>query len=356
MEQKTEFSSLLNMMLQPGFRVEEGIITQSNSAAQGLLLTVGTDIRPLLLSGQEDYQQLTEGCLYLQLKLGAQGRGAAVLAMEDCQIFLLDPETDAGQLSAYALAARTLRTPMVGVLVAADSLCQSAAASGDRKDQEQAGQLSRGLHQIMRIINNMSDALLFTDVCQQELQNLTSVFDEILEKAQTMLAQAGVRLTYVGPREDILAMADRAQLERAVLNLLSNAARFARGPVEASLTRRGEMLRLSVTDHGDGIPQDILHQIFHRYLRPPGLEDSRYGLGLGMALIRTAAVNHGGTVLIDQPQGATRITMTMALRKSPDARLHSPSVRMDYSGGWDQTMLELSQILPASMYEKNKES
>lgn len=354
MEQKSELSKLLNMMIQPGFRVEDNVITQLNPAAQGLLLTAGMDVGPLLASGREEYARLTDGCLYLQLKLGEQRRGAAVLAMEGCHIFLLDPEVDSSQLTAYALASRTLRTPMVGVMVAADNIRQSAAASGDPKAVEQAGQLNRGLHQLMRLINNMSDALLFTDVCQQELQNLTAVFGEIFEKAQTMLAQAGRHLTYQGPGEDIFAMADGAQLERAVLNLLSNAARFtpSGGAIDAGLTRRGDLLRLSITDHGDGIPQDILPRIFHRYLRSPGIEDSRYGLGLGMALVRTAAANHGGTVLIDQPEGCTRITMTMALRKSPDACLHSPKLRMDYSGGWDPALLELSQVLPASMYEK----
>ena len=120
----------------------------------------------------------------------------------------------------------------------------------------------------------------------------------------------------------------------------------------AKLTRNGRMLRLSVTDSGSGIAQSVRSSVFSRYLRQPALEDSRYGIGLGMVLIRTAAAHHGGAVLIDQPEGVgTRITMTMSIRQSKQATLRSNVLRVDYAGERDHGLIELSECLPTELYE-----
>ena len=69
-------------------------------------------------------------------------------------------------------------------------------------------------------------------------------------------------------------------------------------------------------------------------------------------IIRTAAAHHGGTVLIDQPEGVgTRITMTMSIRQSKQATLRSNVLRVDYAGERDHGLIELSECLPTELYE-----
>lgn len=344
MEQTLDTSKLLELLPQPSFCVKENMITEQNPAAQRLLLEPGTDVRSLLDTGSEEYAAFSGGCLYLRMKLGDRCFGAAVLRTAEGDLFVLESEN--GELNALALAARSLRSPLGTVMLATDQLAETAPS-------EEMGRLNRGLNQLLRLVNNMSDALLYTGVSQQETQNLSAVFEEIFEKARAILAQAGWELTYDGLREEAYGLADAQQLERAVLNILSNAMKFAGGRITASLTRHGRMLHLSILDEGPGIREDILSGIFHRYLRQPGIEDSRFGLGLGMVLIRTAAVNHGGTVLIDQPKGA-RITMTIALRQADTCSLRSPALRMDYAGDRDHALVELSESLPAKLYERKR--
>lgn len=351
MEAKKDRFGMLDLMIRPGFCVKENNIVQVNSAAEALLLTPGTDIRTLLLTGKEEYETFESGCLYLKLNLSSKGCGASVTKMDGYDVFVLDQETDDGELRAMALAARELREPLTSVMISADRLLPLA----DSEAKDHAARLNRGLHQLLRIIGNMSDAGHCVSVSRQETRNLREIFAEIFEKAQTLVEHTGIRLHYQGLSEEVFGLADAEQLERAVLNILSNAVKFTPkdGSIDASLTRHGRMLRLSVLDSGSGIAENVRSSIFHRYLRQPGIEDSRYGIGLGMVMIRSAAANHDGTVLIDQPDGkGTRITMTLAIRQSTEGVLRSPVMRVDYAGERDHGLIELADCLPIDAYKK----
>lgn len=349
MEAKENQIGMLDMMLRPSFCVKEFIITGVNSAARALLLSEGTDVRTILATGKEEYEAFRGGCLYLKLSLSSRGCGATVMRRDGYDVFILDQEADDDELQALALAARNLRDPLTSMMICAEQLMSEAAS------QEQAARLNRGLHQMLRIIGNMSDAGRYGRFTRQEMRNIGELFAEIFEKAQAIVAHTGIQLTFQGLSQDVLCLCDPEQLERAVLNMLSNAVKFtpSDGSIKAALTRQGQMLRLSVLDSGSGIAESIRSSIFSRYLRQPGIEDSRYGIGLGMVLIRSAAANHGGTVLVDQPRSkGTRITMTIAIRQNASGVLHSPIMRVDYTGERDHSLIELSDSLPVALYEK----
>ena len=346
--------NMLDLMLRPGFCVRDGRIIKVNQAAEGYFLSVGMELASLLQTGAEEYREFTGGCLYLTLLISGHRIGASVTRMQDVDIFLLDQDTDNRELQLLALAARELREPLSGVMIQAETLACYIAQEQDLNLKEKTAKLNRGLFQMLRIIGNMSDANRYMGVSRQELITVSEEFNEIFEKAQAMIARTGVRLIFHGLKEPLFSMGDKEQLERAVLNILSNALKFTPkdGTIEASLTRRGQMLRLTVEDSGSGMEETVRANVFHRYLRQLTIEDSRCGVGLGMVLIRSAAANHGGTVLIDHPEGkGTRITMTMAIRPNTDSALRSPGIQVDYAGGHDHALLELSESLPFSLYE-----
>ena len=349
MEKKTDCFGMLDLMMRPGFCVKDSKILHANPAAQALLLAPGADVQPLLLTGLEEYRAFSGGCLYVKLQLSASGCGACVVRWEDYDVFLLDLEEDEGVLRALALAARELREPLTSLMISADHMraCDT--------DPDAAARMRRSIHQMLRLIGNMSDAGHSVTVSRQETVDIAALLAEIFEKAQALAEQTGLTLRYQGLSGEIPGLADGQQLERAVLNILSNAIKFTPrgGQIDAALTRQGRMLRLSITDSGSGIAEGILRNVFCRYLRQPGIEDSRHGLGLGMVLVRAAAANHGGTVLIDQPGGkGTRVTLTLAIRQSTEATLRSPMMRIDYAGEWDHGLVEFSDSLPLAAYQK----
>ena len=357
MEQMNDALGMLDLLALPGFCVKDKKIVKMNPLAASRQIPMGADITELLLTGSEEYEEFQDGCLYLTLELAGQPWGASVTRIGDYHVFLLEAEHERTELQALALAARELREPLSGIMTTADRLFP-VAVQNDPALREQISLLNRGLFRMLRIIGNMSDAgRIPAPSLHQETLDISAFLSEIFEKSQALVRHTQIRLTYEGPREPVFCLVNGEQLERAVLNILSNAVKFTpkEGLIEAKLIRRNKKLYLSVRDNGSGIPENLRGSVYTRYLRQPTLEDGRFGIGLGLAIVRSTASQHGGTVLIDHPDGqGTRVTMTMAITQNKDSLVRSPVLHVDYAGGRDRGLIELSDCLPNGVYDTKK--
>lgn len=354
MEQFDHALGMLDLMTQPAFCVHGGKIIKTNSAAAAFLIETGVNIETVLHTGAEEYSQFTGGCLYLTLLLGGKKIGASVSRIQDFDVFCIEQDDADSHLQAMALAARELRVPLGNIMTITDRLFPDTV-SDDPKAREQMAHLNRSLFQMLRIVSNMSDAGLYAadTGTKQEVRDICAVLDEIFQRASALTEHTAVSLHYTGCCERTYTLLDAQKLERMVFNILSNAIKFtpAGGSIHAKLTRREKKLYLSICDSGSGIDENLKGTLFSRYLRQPGLEDSRHGLGLGMVLIRNTAALHGGTVLIDQPEGSgSRITISFSIRQG-NGLLQSPRFRFDYAGERDHGLIELSDVLPVHLYD-----
>ena len=354
MEQFQNTFGMLDLLREPAFCVCNGIIQKVNTAASAMLIQCDTPAQALLCTGAEEYADFSGGCLYLTLSLSGHEFGASVTRMESFDVFRIDQEQSDAHLQAMALAARELREPLSNVMTIADRLFPTAAKD-DSGTQEQLSRINRGLFQMLRIVGNMSDASSYAADSGRrlEVRDICAVIDEVFHNAAALTDQTGVTLTYSTHPEKVYTLADSQKLERMILNILSNAIKFtpAGGTVNAKLTRRGNKMYLTVADSGCGIADEQRGSVFARYTRQAGIEDGRYGLGLGMVLIRSTASIHGGTVLVDHPQGCgTRITVSLSIRQG-EAALRSPKIRVDYAGERDHGLIELSDVLPPHLYD-----
>ena len=357
MEQINNALGMLDLLALPGFCVKDNKIVKMNPLAACRQIPMDADVTELLLTGSEEYAEFQDGCLYLTLELAGQPWGASVTRIGEYRVFLLEAEHERTELQALALAARELREPLSGIMTTADRLFPMTVQK-DPALQEQIALLNRGLFRMLRIIGNMSDAgRIPTPSLHQETLDIAAFLAEVFGKAQDLVQHTQIQLTYEGLREPVFCLVDEEQLERAVLNILSNAIKFTPkdGLIEAKLVRRNKKLYLSIRDNGSGIPENLRGNVYTRYLRQPTLEDGRFGIGLGLAIIRGTASQHGGTVLIDHPDGrGTRVTMTMAITQNKDSLVRSPVLHVDYAGGRDRGLIELSDCLPNKVYDTKK--
>jgi signal transduction histidine kinase len=92
-------------------------------------------------------------------------------------------------------------------------------------------------------------------------------------------------------------------LRRAIRNLLENARRYTTGDVSVSLQQQGRVAVLRVFDHGPGVPEGLRQRIFEPFYRLPGASETNGGVGLGLALVKSIAERHGGTVRCEGRDG-----------------------------------------------------
>lgn len=357
MKRKESNSGMLELMLQPAFVVKDGAVTQVNAAAEKYYIEPGTPIEELLLTGNEEYREMEGGCLFLTVKASGVSCAASVRRMDIGDVFTIEQEEDQSQLQAMALAAQELRAPLANVMAVADQLFP--VADEDPESQAQIAKINRGLFQLMRIVGNMADAYQYSQETESRMSvtNISAFMEELFSKNAQLLQYGGTQIHFENIPQPIFSLADQEKLERAVHNIISNAVKFAPkgSPIHARLTRRGYMLYLTVQDEGKESENGLRGNVHSRYRRRPGLEDSRYGIGLGMVMIRSAAATHGGTVLIDHPDhGGTRLTMSMVIRQNTDHMLRNSPLLFDYAGERDHTLIELSDVLPVELYESNK--
>jgi two-component system sensor histidine kinase MprB len=171
---------------------------------------------------------------------------------------------------------------------------------------------------------------LLADVAEQ-LTEMSTLVAELVELARgdqpageaeeirldLLVGEAVARATRRTPQvrfetalEDSTVYGVRTTIERAVANLLDNAAKWSPdgGPVEVAV----EDGQVTVRDHGPGIDPEDLPHVFDRFYRAPAARGMP-GSGLGLAIVRQVAESHGGEVSAEKAEGGgTRLRLTLA--------------------------------------------
>jgi signal transduction histidine kinase len=114
--------------------------------------------------------------------------------------------------------------------------------------------------------------------------------------------------------------ADREALSRAVSNLLENAEKYSEPgtPIKVRARREGAAVRISVEDCGMGIPPEEQKQLFRKFVRGAGARRAGVrGIGVGLALVKSVAEAHGGTVeLASEPGRGSTFALVIPWRAS----------------------------------------
>ena len=359
MDQNRDLLYLMNQVACPAFSVKNGQIDLVNSDAEHILITSGTPILPMLITGKTEYQQLpVGGCLSVLLDTEQSEVTAFVCRREEQDLFLLDQDYDEPALMALTLASSSLRVPLSNIINSVQNV-RRHPENVDSYTESELNSIYKGAFQILRMVANMTDVLSYRQRrMAREAVNLEALFQETVDKAALLLEKKNIQVTFSCSVEDPMTIGNREQLERALNNLILNAAskpsRTQTPKIHVALTESEGRYYLSVTDNGQGIPDEIFGTIFAHYRRNPSTTGVYTGIGLGLPIVRAVAIAHSGAVLMERlsPSGV-KVTMTIKATPVSTKQLYSPRFSFDYTSEFDHSLVEFSGILPAEDYSHN---
>jgi len=103
-------------------------------------------------------------------------------------------------------------------------------------------------------------------------------------------------------------------LRRVVRNLLENARRYGSGEATLAIRTEAGFAVIRVSDHGPGVPEELSERIFEPFYRLPGASEREGGVGLGLALVKSITLRHGGTVQCrNRPEGGACFEVRLPL-------------------------------------------
>ena len=217
-----------------------------------------------------------------------------------------------------ALASHELRTPLQAMGLQVEMMRGRIAQSAGEVPMpwvlERLDRMGKLVKRATRLIENLlsvSDIALGEHTLRRETFDLVELAEEVLTANAESLRWAHCMCAFerCGP---LLVHWDRARMERVLENLLANAMKYAAGaPIEIRVWAEGANAFLSVRDEGPGIAPADHDRVFQRFAR--GAHSSSVeGFGLGLWIVKTIVLDHGGDIELDSAPGAgARFTLRL---------------------------------------------
>lgn len=180
--------------------------------------------------------------------------------------------------------------------------------------QTPAQLVARSQQQVRRLARLVDDLVDAARIQAGKLEirrapcDLAEIVWEAVTEQRAVHPERTIHLTSAVPEGQPLPVeADADRLGQVVTNYLTNALKYSpeEAPVEVALRVEGDVARVSVRDHGPGIPPEEQARVWERGHRVPGIQASSAGVGLGLGLhiSREIVERHGGHVGVDSVVG-----------------------------------------------------
>lgn len=195
-----------------------------------------------------------------------------------------------------------LRTPLTSMLGSLSLLTEAVSAQLSERGR---ALLNIARNNSTRLVRLVSDILDMDNIqagtlrLQFKPQELMPLIDQAVEQSRAHGVQRGVRFVLEQGSPGVMINADRERLIQVMDNLLSNAAKFSppNGVVEISVSRHDSLVRVSITDHGPGIPKQFHDRIFQKFSQAdPSDTPQQGGAGLGLSIAKAIIEKHDGNI------------------------------------------------------------
>jgi two-component system phosphate regulon sensor histidine kinase PhoR len=208
------------------------------------------------------------------------------------------------------MLAHELNSPMTAIKGFGDALREQSGTMPEEQRRRFLDILATEIGRLARLVNDLLDvSRMEAGALRYELEplSLQGVVNDLLA-SHPSLAAAHVLESRV-PRDVPLVLGDKDRIRQVLLNLLTNATRYA--PEETTITITAETLRgddagyvkVGVADEGIGIAPEHRESVFSKFVMLPKPSSVKQGTGLGLFITKSIVEGHGGRIWVESEPG-----------------------------------------------------
>ncbi|MFW0861424.1 MAG: ATP-binding protein [Dethiobacter sp.] len=207
-----------------------------------------------------------------------------------------------------ATVTHELKTPLTAIVAFCEILLDEIPGPLNREQKEDLLDIKTSAQQLMILISDILDMAKFEAGAlrvEKEKVDLNDVFRVVRRTMSAIAYQNNIRLT-VTRSELPLLMVDPERLRQIICNLISNSIKFVKEGGEITVFAEADkgFAAISVADTGEGIAPELMPHIFEKFRQgEEALKRRRGGTGLGLALVKTLAELHDGSVSVNSELG-----------------------------------------------------
>ena len=158
------------------------------------------------------------------------------------------------------------------------------------------------------MINNILDVAKLdsgTMPIEKDPMSIFETAEAVVESLKSQAEKEHIKLHIVRETELKQLMGDKNLLHRVITNLTGNSLKFTpeNGEIKIILTDKGDKLRVSVNDTGEGMPAEYLDKIFNKFEQVKSSRARSKGTGLGLTISKHVVEAHGGTIWVESELG-----------------------------------------------------
>lgn len=256
---------------------------------------------------------------------------------------IYQPEDD--NLDFIAFAAHELRGPITVIRGYLDVLSDEIGPELKEDQIELLKRLVVSANRLSSYINNILNASRYDrrhlKVHLRE-ESITDIYDSIKDDMQLRAASQNRLLSVEFPADLPTIAADHTSISEVLSNLIDNALKYSNegGLVQVGAQIAQDSVKISVQDHGIGMPGNVVSNLFHKFYRSHRSRETVAGTGIGLYICKAIVESHGGKIEVRSVEGegstfefSLPIYSTVAEKLKADNNSNESLINRD-GGGW----------------------
>ncbi len=229
----------------------------------------------------------------------------------------------------FATLAHEMRNPLAAMRSAVHVL--GVAGNDQALSRAARGMIERQVTQLTRLIDDLADV---TQIAEGQLEltrervNLESLLHRAIDANRAVLESRQQHLRLELPPSTVWLHVDSRRIVQVFASILSNSSKFSDlgAEIRVHALQEDEWLTVAISDHGAGISDELLPQVFDMFTRSGhGRRGAHMGLGIGMTLAKTLVELHGGRIAVHSEGPGRGSTFEVRLNVQTPAQRTAPS-------------------------------